>query len=171
MDFPVNHPQFITITVHEWKHLLKPDKYKQIVVDSLAFLVEQERIKLFAFVIMDNHMHIVWQTQRNLTQSAVQRDFLKFVAQKIKFDLIENHPKVLEKFAVNHSDRQYQFWKRNSLSVGLSSPALFEQKLEYIHHNPVKAGLCLLPEEYYWSSARFYLINEKNFPFLSHYDG
>ena len=170
MDFPVNHPQFVTITVHEWKHLLKPDKYKKIIIDSLAFLVEQKRIKLFAFVIMNNHMHFIWQIQANHTQSNVQRDFLKFVAQKIKFDLIKYHPKVLEKFAVSLNDRKYQFWKRNSLSVELYSPAVFEQKLTYIHQNPVKSGLCRLPEEYNWSSARFYIINEKNFSFLSHYE-
>jgi hypothetical protein len=40
--------QFFTATILEWKHLLKPDKYKQIILDSLKFLVEQKRAKVYA---------------------------------------------------------------------------------------------------------------------------
>ena len=49
------HPQFITATVYEWKHLLKPDKYKRVIIDSLKFLVKDGRIKVYAFGIMSNH--------------------------------------------------------------------------------------------------------------------
>jgi putative transposase len=47
---------------------------------------------------------------------------------------------------------------------------VFKQKLEYVHANPVKAGLCTLPEEYYYSSARFYELNECAWDFLTHYE-
>ncbi len=53
-------------------------------------------------------------------------------------------------------DRDYQFWERNSLSIELRSAKVFIQKLEYLHNNPVKAGLCINPGDYYYSSARFY---------------
>jgi putative transposase len=71
-------------------------------------------------------------------------------------------------FEVNKKDRKYQFWKRNALSVDLYTAEVLIQKLEYIHINPVKAGLCEVPEAYYFSSARYYLKNEKNFDFLEH---
>ena len=171
MNFPIEHPQFITITVYEWKHLLKPDKYKHLILDSLAFLVKEKKVAVFGFVIMSNHIHLIWQVQSNHNRASVQRDFLKYVAQQIKFDLIKNHPRVLPHFEVNKKDRKYQFWKRNALSVDLFSPPVFNQKLEYIHNNPVKAGICKLPEAYPFSSARFYLKNEGSFDFLSHYDG
>ncbi|MEM9078825.1 MAG: hypothetical protein AAGC43_17425 [Bacteroidota bacterium] len=77
MNFPIEHPQFITITVYEWKHLLKPDKYKTIILDSLSFLVKEKRVIVFGFVIMSNHMHLIWQIQGNHKRSSVQRDFLK----------------------------------------------------------------------------------------------
>ena len=69
--------------------------------------------------------------------------------------MVESHPLVLDKFRVNAKDRAYQIWKRNSLGIELYSHDVFIQKLEYIHWNPVKAGLCSLPEEYYYSSAVF----------------
>jgi len=56
-----NKVQFFTATILEWKHLLKFDKYKKIICSSLAFLSKENRVKIFAFVIMPNHIHIVWQ--------------------------------------------------------------------------------------------------------------
>ena len=69
----------------------------------------------------------------------------------------------------NKKDRNYQFWKRDSVQVDLYSEKFFRQKLNYIHDNPVKACLCVLPEDYKYSSAVFYetgidrwgLINEQ----------
>jgi len=68
-------------------------------------------------------------------------------------------------------DRKYQFWKRDPLAIPLSTIKILEQKLEYIHNNPVaeKWALCKLPEEYRWSSARFYLTGIDEFGFLTHY--
>ena len=77
------HPQFFTATILEWKRLLKPDKYKEIIVSSLQFLVENNRIKVNAFVIMDNHIHLIWQMMAGTKPEAVQRDFMKYTAQKI----------------------------------------------------------------------------------------
>jgi putative transposase len=64
----------------------------------------------------------------------------------------------------------YQFWERNSLSVELRSSKVFNQKLEYIHHNPVKAGLCINPEDYYYSSAKFYTTGVDDFGMLTNAD-
>jgi len=88
------YPQFFTATNLEWKKLLKPDKYKDIVINSLRFLVNEKRIILYAFVIMENHLHLIWQMQAGIKPADVQRDFLKYTAQKIKKDLAENHPQV-----------------------------------------------------------------------------
>jgi len=162
-------PQYFTATNLEWKKLLQPDKYKDIIIDSLRFLVNDERIKLYAFVIMSNHMHLIWQMCANIDPKAVQRDFLKYIAQKIKADLTKNHPSVLESFRVDAKDRTYQFWERNPLSIELRTHSVFLQKLEYIHRNPVRAGLCSLPEEYNYSSALFYHTGVNNWSFLTHY--
>lgn len=82
-----HYPQFFTATILWWKKLLKPDKYKQIIVDSLAFLVKDGRVKVYGFVIMLNHIHVVWRIHEDRLREDVQRDFLKYTAQQIKFDL------------------------------------------------------------------------------------
>lgn len=132
-------------------------------------MVKDKRVKIFAFVIMENHIHLIWQILPNNNPEAVQRDFLKYTAQRIKKDLQKNHPDVLPYFKVNAKDREYQFWERNALSVELRTHTVFIQKLKYIHCNPVKAGLCTLPEEYVYSSALFYETGIDNWGFLSHY--
>ncbi len=91
MDKTLYHPHFFTATILEWKHLLKPDKYKDIIAESMRFLVKQNRIKINAFVIMRNHIHLIWQVQENNKKENVQRDFLKYTAHQIKNDLIKNH--------------------------------------------------------------------------------
>ncbi|XZF15229.1 REP-associated tyrosine transposase [Chitinophagaceae bacterium MMS25-I14] len=160
---------FFTATILEWKRLLKPGKYKDIILSSLRFLVANGRVNVHGFVIMDNHIHILWSIVYPHKLMNVQRDFLKYTAHQIKFDLIDKHPQVLEYFLVNAKDRRYQIWERNSLSIELRNESVLLQKLEYIHQNPVKAGLCIEPENYYYSSAMFYGTGENDFGFLSHY--
>jgi putative transposase len=75
---------------------------------------------------------------------------------------------VLDKCRVNAKDRTYQFWERNPLGIELYTHAVFMQKLEYIHWNPVRAGICSLPEEYYFSSAKFYHTGIDDFGILTH---
>ena len=117
---------------------------------------------------MSNHIHVIWQMKGDQKREDVQLSFLKFTAQKIKFDLIENHSNVLSHFEVNLKYRKYQFWLRNSLPIELYSKEIFKQKLDYIHFNPVKAGLCENPEDYKFSSAGFYQKEDKEYYFLSH---
>lgn len=167
-QYPVYWPQFFTATILEWKQLLVREKYKRVLIDSLQYLTLNKRATVYAFVIMDNHIHLIWQATGGATPSQIQHSFLKYTAQQIKFDLAEYHPLVLEKFRVNAKDRNYQFWERSSLGIELYTHHVFMQKLNYIHINPVKAGLCLLPEDYYFSSARYYHTGVDDFELLTH---
>ena len=96
---------------------------------------------------------------------------MKFTAQQIKFALAIDNPVLLEQCKVNKKDREYQIWKRKPLSVELSSEKVFQQKLEYIYCNPVKAGICLYPEDYHFSSALFYENGMNHFKMLTDYMG
>ncbi len=163
---------FYTATILKWLPLLENSKYKQIIIDSLAYLVEHKRCKVYAFVIMPNHIHILWKMQGGHKKENVQRDFLKFTSQMIRMDLKANQVPILKKFYVNAKDRQFQFWQRNSLSIEMKSREMMEQKLDYIHHNPVQGKWRLVDDliEYKYSSVRFYELDRQNeYPFLSHY--
>ncbi len=160
---------FFTATCLNWNNLLQRKEHKDIIMDSLNYLVQEEQVKVYAFVIMHNHIHIIWKHLRNETKDKIQHKFLKFTAQQLKRILKLNYPIELEKYWVNLKDREYQFWQRNSLSVELGYEDIFKQKLDYIHANPVKAEYSDLPEEYYYSSAKFYETNLDEFGFLTHY--
>ncbi len=88
-------PYFFTATVLEWKHLLKPDKFKDIIISSLQFLVTDKRIIVYGFVIMSNHIHIIWQVEDTYDLSDVQHSFMKYTAQMMLKELRNNHPNVL----------------------------------------------------------------------------
>lgn len=166
-----DYPHFFTATILEWKRLLKPDKYKEVILASMRFLVTEKRVKIYSFVIMPNHIHLIWRIIPPHKREDVQRDFLKYTAQKIKADLESHHPNVLAQFYVGASDRKYQFWERNPLSVPLYNLPILLQKFFYIHRNPVheKWNLATQPEDYYYSSAAYYQNLENGFGFLTPY--
>jgi REP element-mobilizing transposase RayT len=167
VDNPI---QFFTATILLWQKLLKQDKYKQIIIDSLDFLVKEQRVKIYGFVIMSNHIHIIWQGTTLFSLKNTQLSFLKFTAQQIKFDLEKHHPDVLPYFLVETKDRKYQFWERNALSIDIMSSEVFIQKLNYIHKNPVRAQLCELETDYKYSSAKYFMNEHHDFNFLEPYD-
>ena len=169
--YPTEWPQYFTATIRNWLPLLATDKYKNIITESLHFMVVDKRIELNAFVVMDNHIHLIWQPLPGQSLSSIQLSFMKFTAQQIKFALAIDNPDLLGQCKVNKSDREYQIWKRKPLSIELSSQKVFMQKLEYIHYNPVAAGICIYPEEYHFSSALFYEKGIDHFNMLAHYLG
>ncbi len=140
----------------------------EIVLSSLNFLVEQERIWLYGYVLMPNHLHILWRRQDLWLEKNIQQHFLKYTAQQIKFDLIANYPDELENFRSSQADRNYHFWERRPFKATMNNRKIVEQKLDYIHQNPVRKELCNLPEDYFYSSAKYYLLGEKN-KLITHY--
>jgi putative transposase len=118
---------------------------------------------------MSNHIHLIWHIAEGHERHHVQRDFLKFTAQKIKADLKINDAHELENFKVVARDREYQIWERNPLSIEIYNQKVLLQKLNYMHQNPVRAGICKMSCNYLYSSALFYEKGKKDWPFLRHY--
>jgi putative transposase len=160
--------EFFTATCLNWQHLLQEEKHKKIILDSLTFLVDEQRIWLYGYVIMPNHIHILWRKQDNWIEKNVQQQFLKFTAQQIKFNLLDTDPSKLVNFKSTQMDRKFHFWERRPYKARSYTRDILEQKLDYMHFNPVKAGLCILPEDYLFSSAQFYYQKLAN-PILTHY--
>ena len=160
--------EFFTATCLNWQHLLLEERHKHIILDSLGFLVNESRVWIYGYVIMPNHIHILWRKQDAWQHKNVQQHFLKFTAQQIKFNLIQNDPQKLSAYKSTQADRAYHFWERRPYSATMHSRKVLEQKLDYIHFNPVKKGLCPTPEDYPYSSASFYLLDVGN-PLLTHY--
>ena len=136
-----------------------------MVIESFRFVVNNKRATIWAFVIMDNHIHLIWQILAPYTLPNVRRDMLKFISQTIKNDLVkkgEYH--ILENFIVSKSDRHMQIWQRNPMSISILFEPTLQQKLNYIHRNLLKKGKDDI--NYKYSSASFYATGIRNWDFL-----
>jgi hypothetical protein len=109
--------------------------------------------------------------QEGFKESDVQRDFLKFTAQRIKLDLTTNDPGELQNYRVSAKDREFQFWECRPHSSKMYNRKVVEQKLDYIHNNPLSGKWTLtdIPDNYHYSSVRYYLLNIDEWGFITHY--
>lgn len=162
---------FYTQTIENFRHLLKDDNIKMILIQSLQYLVKMKLVKVFGYVIMPNHLHLLWTSLKLNGKESPATSFTKYTSHNIKKHLQENDAGLLKNFTATQEDREYKFWKRDPLAIPLDNLSIVEQKLEYIHNNPIveKWALCSSPEEYKWSSANFYLFNFDPFAILTHY--
>ena len=166
----IGNVYFFTATINNWFNLLAEDSYKQVIIDSLTYLNDSNKMSIFGFVIMPNHIHLILQTHQMNGKETVQGAFLKYTAHAFKKMLALNSPTFLQKFSVIADNKKYEFWQRDSLAFQLTKKETAIQKLNYIHNNPVskKWHLSETPESYHYSSAEFYKSNIANFSFLSH---
>lgn len=149
---------FWTATIHEWKHLLAEERYKQIIIDSLLHLKERKLIHVLAYVIMPNHIHLIWKLNEYNGKELPSASFTKFTGHQFQKVLRETNPDLLEEYAVDFPNKRYEFWQRDSKAMHLYAEEMLIQKLNYIHNNPLQEHwkICDTPEEYPYSSANFY---------------
>ena len=158
---------FFTATIHRWLPLLECKENKQLVIDYLKKLSDANLITIYAFVVMPNHVHFIWR-QNNLNgKETPQGSFLKYTGHEFLKKLkLEGVSKMYE---VNAANNKHEIWQRDSLSVEIYSREVAQQKLEYIHFNPV-SGIWKLAKDdldYFYSSARFYESGVDDFGFLN----
>ena len=169
MDFLQSY--FYTDTIVGHKHLLSDDNFKQVVIDSWKYLVDKEKIKIYGYVIMPNHIHLLWQMLEMNGKESPAGSFAKFTAHQFKKLIAASNPLELEKYKVDERDRSYNFWKRDPLAIPMTFEAAFLQRLTYIHNNPLnpKWNLAMIPEDYRWSSAKFYELGIDEFGIVNDY--
>jgi putative transposase len=73
----INRKYFWTATIHKWLPLLENDFNKQLIVDSFKYLSDKELINVYAFVIMPNHIHLIWQQNGLNSKETTKREFIK----------------------------------------------------------------------------------------------
>lgn len=162
---------FWTDTIKDWKRLLTPDKYKEVVISSWQELIERKMIMVYGFVIMPNHLHVVWEMNEPNGKEMPHASFNKYTSHTILKDLKASHPDVLPHFKVNDPERSHRIWQRDPLAILMDTQKKVEQKIVYMHNNPLheRWNLADRPENYRWSSANFYEKGVDEFGILTHY--
>jgi putative transposase len=152
---------FLTFTVTDWVDVFTRKDYRYIITDSLKYCQQNKGLNLFAWCIMSNHMHLIASSKEKFNLSDCMRDFKKFTSKKVVQAIQENNESrkewMLDRFRFkgkyNPKIKEYQFWQEGLHAVELTSNKFMEQKLDYIHNNPVEADIVAKPEDYLYSSA------------------
>ncbi len=162
----LNEVYFWTITINNWNHLLKSEENKLIVINSLQWLVQNKLVEIYGYVVMPNHIHLLWQQLKMNGKEFPKNSFEKFTAKSLVKKMKQQNDIDLKKYEVTASDRKHNIWFRDPLAVRIFSKEMAAEKLEYIHFNPLQAhwSLCNNCDDYRFSSARFYVngIDEFN---------
>lgn len=156
---------FITITVVDRVDIFTRPKYRHIILESLEYCQRQKGLKIYAWGLMSNHMHMIVSGTPEHKVSDIVRDFKKFTSKNILVEL-EKDPQESRKewmfdrfrFAGSNDKKitNYRLWQEGYHPEQIYSIDFYRQKLDYIHNNPVRQEIVARQEEYLYSSARDY---------------
>jgi REP element-mobilizing transposase RayT len=151
-------PHFFTCTVNEWIPLFTRPITTKILLDALLYRQQHQNMRLYAYVILENHLHCIIQAE-NLNK--LINSFKAHTARTL-IDCLKQQQahKILKKLAfhkrLHKKDRDYQIWEEGSHPQLIQNETMLLQKIDYIHNNPVKRGYVNKPTDWRYSSARNY---------------
>ena len=164
--FDPEHLYFVITTTAQRTHIFRRETVKRILVDGLYYISLMNHTYLYAFVVMPNHIHTIIQCPADSPPADWTRAFKTSTAQLIirLYQVEQNHKAIesLTALVTRPKKQQYKVWEDGYLAKNVVTPNFLEQKLTYIHNNPVQPHwqLADTPEDYPWSSARYYLTEE-----------
>ena len=159
---------FVTATIVDWVDVFTRDEYRDILMESIRFCQQNQGLKIFGWVLMTNRFHLICSTTDEKGIGMVLRNIKSFTSMKL-IDAIINNPKesrkecmlgIFEKNGLeSKNNHRFQFWQVGNHPILLDNDAnRFDQRLLYLHENPVKAGFVTFPQEWKYSSAIDYYI-------------
>jgi len=156
---------FISFSVVQWVDVFTRRLYKDILIESLAFCQKNKGLRIHAYCIMTNHVHLIISRTGSQRMEHILRDLKKFTAHQLLKEIEGNSKESRRNWMLwifrsagmrKSSNEKYQFWIHGNHPIELYDNHIMDQKLDYIHQNPVEAGFVDEPEEYLYSSARNY---------------
>lgn len=153
---------FITFAVVNWLDIFTRSMYRDIVVESWRHCIQHKGMELYGWCIMTNHIHMIAGSHQEKMQD-IMRDMKKYTASKLFKAISTNRYESRREWLVDimrkcgaKNKTTFQLWQPDNHPIELSSMKIAHQKLDYIHNNPVVAGIVQKPEDYLYSSARDY---------------
>jgi len=152
-------PHFLTCSAVAWLPLFSRPACAETVLESLRFLVAERRLVLYAYVLMEDHLHLAASSDDLV---AAMQAFKSFTAREILKALRqEGSRRFLRQLAGlkagYKTTSRHQVWQEGSHPQEILSEAMMGQKVDYIHQNPVRRGYVDAPEHWRYSSARDYI--------------
>ena len=145
-----------------WLDVFTRNEYKDLFLDSLRFCQKEKGLEIHAWCIMSSHVHLVFRSIKEQKPELLIGDLKRFTSRAI-VNAIKENPKESRKdylMTVFRSEaekssnvKNYQFWRHDNKPIELWSNRVIKQKIDYVHQNPVEAGLVYRAEDYRYSSA------------------
>ena len=157
---------FVSFAVVEWLDVLTRNEYKEILLESFTFCQNKKGMEIVTWCIMTNHVHLIFRIVDDGKPQLVLGDFKRFTSKTLVKTIKENNREsrrefLLDQFkkaAKNSSNvKEYQFWRHDNKPIEFWSTKVIQEKINYIHQNPVEAGLVFKAENYMYSSAIDYV--------------
>ena len=150
---------FCTIRILNWIPVFIDERYILPIIESLTFTRQNKGMQLFGYVVMPNHLHMIAASE---SLHANIRNFKRFTSNRIHQLLLADHRVTyldwLRRAAQNaaRSRGAFSFWSPGFHPQVIRRRSVFEQKLRYLHENPMREGLVATPEAWRFSSAGFH---------------
>ena len=155
---------FISFATVYWIDVFTRVDYFDTIIESLDFCRKNKGMEIYGYCIMPSHIHLIFRSSLG-DPSGLIRDFKGFTSRKM-LTIIEENPQESRKEWLlwmfdragkkNSNIKLKQFWQQNNKPIEIWSLKVFEQKLNYIHNNPVETGFVTDPIDWKYSSARNY---------------
>ncbi len=139
---------FLTFSVKHLYYFFDRQNRWSILANSLKYCQREKQLKIYSFVFMLNHIHLI---VRSPNVSGFVCDFKKFTSREFRKNIENTEPNVLKLFL--DADGKYEFWEKTNMPKIVETEEFYFQKVNYIHNNPVKKNYVAVPEYWYWSSA------------------
>ena len=152
---------FVTLTVVNWIDVFTRRIYNDFIIENLTWCQQNKKLNIYAYVIMTNHIHLVASVTDG-SLGDVLGNFKTYTSKEL-FKMIKSNEQesrrnwMLRSFEFagkyNPLNEHHQFWQNGNYPVLLYSAAVIDQKIDYIHENPVRAGFVGSAHEFWYSSA------------------
>lgn len=161
---------FLTLTVVQWVDVFTRSMYSDIVVESLRHCQKEKGLKIYAWCLMSNHLHLVCSASGTVSLSDILRDFKKFTSKAIVKAIENNNRESRKNWMLwifrktgeqNNRNKNHQFWQQDNHPIQCDTYEILKTRITYTNENPVKAGLVRFAGDYIYSSGIDYYCNEK----------
>lgn len=163
-QYRVRNPEeiyFVTFTIVDWIDVFTRPVYKQLIIDALSYCQQNKGLEIYSYCLMTNHLHLLISAIQPAYLPDVIRDFKKFTSKQIIKQIEQENESRKEwmmyrfKYHARYDNRieNYKVWQDGYHGIACDNVKILSQKLDYIHNNPVRAGIVMEPQHYVYSSA------------------
>ena len=158
------HAYFLTMTIVGWIDVFTRSNHNKLIINAIKHCQKRKGLELYGYCIMPSHIHLIAKAVGEFSLSEILRDLKKYTSKRL-IEQIMLEPESRREWLLSYfrkeaeeikRNKYYKVWQDGNHPEEIFSANFFQEKLNYIHNNPVKDLIVTHPEDYLFSSARNY---------------